>query len=825
MSQGGDGGSSGVAQMEEVAILNAMGIVLLGNYSQTGHFGGPLAYVPANVYSHLAGEEHGGLVWDIRSPKFPTCDKFMLAGGHCIPVCYSLWIIMYEAMDRMYKKTGDSKYYCDPNVAMLAIDCLGFRRGEGALAHILQDNDLVDHPAFAQAKIRGIRSLAGHSESTDVSNDVNGGPSGVGVASAAGKAMFWQIMKAPPTSKVIAFEGEFAFTEGHAQELKTIALAQKVGKRLRLFFSYNNAGIDDALIGGVLDAKYGPLYTIREQWTSYGWTVTECDGDSFADLERAYRTVDQIDDNGQPQLILGTTVKGWWPLPLEVPQIVGYKSHPYAFPLNGAYFQALARSFEKHHGVKFVNIDAAPKTTRDRLIEFKTNFDILLGVLDSKPELCQWLADRLVAIGEQTHRRHALFPEDIRCLRSDPFQDERLLVANLPRDPVKLTAINPGTGKEVTFNVKLFEKPGINLGSRRAIAEVGKWMNYVTNGRLYTIAADLSDSLNMTAANIFGSYDPDTNPSGTRLKAGIQEAGNVSTVIGMVNQTTSTDPNTHIGVWGWSGTYGAFTPLMYLPLRIHSQQNQNSPFRIGVVTVICGHSGPETAADARSHFGIFTPSVWRLFPEGQIINVHCWDYNDVAPGYFAAAAAAARQHKIGVIVLHVARPDIPIVDRSLFADSRLDAAASGCYVIRSYHNNGRKLGTILLQGASSTSNAVAVIPKLGDLNVCLVSVISEELFNMQPQEYRDAVFPFKERYNCTFISSGSKRFSPLPNLGPLAREYCLTSDFDDNWRTGGTEADVIAEAHLDASSILNCILRFAEDYDVRMQKQREVFGL
>lgn len=33
------------------------------------------------------------------------------------------------------------------------------------------------------------------SETTDVSNDVNGGPSGVGVASAAGKAMFWDVMK------------------------------------------------------------------------------------------------------------------------------------------------------------------------------------------------------------------------------------------------------------------------------------------------------------------------------------------------------------------------------------------------------------------------------------------------------------------------------------------------------------------------------------------------------------------------------------------------------------------------------------------------------
>ena len=34
-------------------------------------------------------------------------------------------------------------------------------------------------------------------------------------------------------------------TEGHAQELKTQALALQVGKRLRILLSYNNAGIDD----------------------------------------------------------------------------------------------------------------------------------------------------------------------------------------------------------------------------------------------------------------------------------------------------------------------------------------------------------------------------------------------------------------------------------------------------------------------------------------------------------------------------------------------------------------------------------------------------
>ena len=108
---------------------------------------------------------------------------------------------------------------------MLGIDALGFRRGAGAMATILQENGLADHPLFAEAKGRGIRALAGHAESTDVTNDVNGGPSGIGIATAAGKAAFWDMAGASMVGpKIIAFEGEFAMTEGHAQELKTLSL-------------------------------------------------------------------------------------------------------------------------------------------------------------------------------------------------------------------------------------------------------------------------------------------------------------------------------------------------------------------------------------------------------------------------------------------------------------------------------------------------------------------------------------------------------------------------------------------------------------------------
>ena len=82
-----------------------------------------------------------------------------------------------------------------PRQGLLSIDCLGFRRGAGALATLLADHGLTDDPLFAQAKLRGIRALAGHAETTDVTNDVNGGPSGIGIGSSAGKAAFWGLCR------------------------------------------------------------------------------------------------------------------------------------------------------------------------------------------------------------------------------------------------------------------------------------------------------------------------------------------------------------------------------------------------------------------------------------------------------------------------------------------------------------------------------------------------------------------------------------------------------------------------------------------------------
>ena len=817
-------------RIEDVGFLTAMTLVLLGNYAQTGHFGGPLAYTPYTVASHLIGPELGGLRYDYRRPKHPYADRFMLAGGHNAPVTYALWMIMGEALARKHARTGDHRYIADPRTSMLSIDALGFRRGREALDTLLRERGLDDHPLMAQAKLRGIRSLAGHSETTDLTNDVNGGPSGIGIATSAGKAAFWDIMGAPDSLKIIAIEGEFAMTSGHSQEMKTAAVAQQVGKRLRILLSYNNAGIDDELVGSVIRPVYD-AYRIEDQWAAYGWNVmTLDDGNDYDQVVAALKTMEDWDrEDDRPMIVVGKTVKGWWPgavdgkIPGFGDQVVSYHSHPYNLAMNGDYFAALAGTFEKRFGVEFEGIrDGAVSDDRERLIQFKRNMDVAMSVLD-KNGLGDWIADRLADIGDSVDDGLPLRVDRYR----DPFTDSRLLVENLPTEPQNPKVTNPSSGETKNLSIKLFEEPGNVRGTRRAISEIIKWTNYVTDNRFIVVAADLAESINVEHGAVWDTFDPVANPGGGRLKAAIQEAGNASTAIGLVGQSVSPDPGRHVGVWALSGTYGAFTPLMYLPARVWSQQNQDSPFRTGVLHILAGHSGPETAADARTHFGIFAPQVWKLFPRGQAITLSFWDYNDVAPGYFAAAEIAARDPKVGVIVLEVARPDFPVADRSTFADTDLKAASKGFYMIRDFNPDmPSRDGYVLVQGSSSTVNLVSVLPKLEDdgVNVRVIAAISEELFTRQPQAYQDAILPPGAKSDMMVVTTGTRRMWPLQNPGPLTDEYSLTSDWDNQWLTGGTEADVIAEARLDADSIYAGIKRFANERESRITRQLEALS-
>jgi transketolase len=79
-----------------------------------------------------------------------------------------------------------------------------------------------------------------------------------------------------------------------------------------------------------------------------------------------------------------------------------------------------------------------------------------------------------------------------------------------------------------------------------------------------------------------------------------------------------------------------------------------------------------------------------------------------------------------------------------------------------------------------------------------------------------------ERLDAMVITNGAFKLMREWADGPMAREYSLSSDWDDRWRTGGSVAEVIEEAHLDEAHILAALERFAGEREDRLQRLREL---
>jgi len=239
---------------------------------------------------------------------------------------------------------------------------------------------------------------------------------------------------------------------------------------------------------------------------------------------------------------------------------------------------------------------------------------------------------------------------------------------------------------------------------------------------------------------------------------------------------------------------------------------------VGKLLWIAGHSGPETAEDSRTHFGIFSIGVTQLFPEGHVIDLHPWEYNEVP-----VLLGAAFSLDVPIVALHLTRPPVEIPDREALGIPSHLAAARGAYVLREYRPDQPKGGTVFLRGTMPTRNVVNLLPELSarGINVKIVAAISPQLFARQDKEYRRSVTGPAAGLDAMVITNGAFKLMRDWAGGPLVREYSLSSDWDDRWRTGGSVAEVIEEAHLDEAHILAALERFAGERTERLRLLRE----
>jgi len=740
-------------------------IDIILNYRQSGHPGGSRSKNHILLSLMLSGV----MRWDIRYPEKRFADRFILSAGHTVPLVYCTLAVLNEALRIKHQQTKQQRYHIkqEEKRALYWEDLLGFRHRGGLSGHA----EVVEKSLFLK---------------------FNTGPSGHGGPAAAGQALALKRAGAGDV-RVFFLEGEAGLTPGGAHETMNSAWGLNLDN-LILLLDWNDFGIDAHRVS---DVVYG---TPRDWLESHGWEVngTE-DGSEWEAVTQVLLETDSRQRNGNPKAAWFKTRKGR-----------GYKkydnlSHGSPHQMDSELFWKTKKEFADKYQVNFKNIGRkAPEDEEEIREEFKTNLEAVIQVLRADQALVDYLADRLVAIGDSVpdtmenyylgNGKHTL------------FQDARFYdYENYPAE--------------------LFAQPGTKVANRSALAKWGAWVNALgakEYGRPLFLAAsaDLAGSTNIAGFagkfqdfKGYGWYGLNGSETGALLPQEITEFANSGIIVGLASTNLSLDPeNTFEGFWGACSTYGSFSYLKYGMMRLFSQMAQDAPFKFGKVLWIAGHSGPETADDSRTHFGIFAPGVTQLFPKGSIINLHPWEHNEVP-----VMLGAALSLDVPIITLHLTRPSIVIPDREGLGIPSYFEAAKGAYIIREYQNSQPKMGTIIVQGTSVVANILKILNDItkNEFNVKIVCATSAELFNMQSHQYRAKVLSDWDRTNSMVITTQSKNQMHDWMFNPQTYPYSLSADWDDRWRTGGTLEEVIDEAHLSPKWLLHGISRFVKEYDNR----------
>ena len=739
------------------------------NYRQSGHPGGSRS----KVHMLLALTLSGAMRWDLRRPWLRFSDRFVLSAGHTVPLVYATLAVLNEGLRARYERSGLEQFAFPED-------------GRFALTWELLP------------KLRHRGGLPGHAEMAGRSLFLkyNTGPSGHGLGPAVGEALALKLLGAEAV-KVFVVEGEGGLTPGGAHEAKNAAWGLGLSN-LVFLVDWNDYGIDPRPASSVVQGS--PV----DWFAPYGWRVDGTqEGSEWGPVTRAVLEA------------------ACGPNPEERPSVAWFKtrkgrgygkydaaSHGAPWPMNSEQFWAVRKQFMDRYGVEYEGVDEpAPADPAAQRAQEEANLRRAMEVLRRDDDLVEWLSDRLVAIGGTVP--DVIEGTDLGGRSAGVFKDKRFFdFEHYPRE--------------------MWKHPGEKAPNRAALGTWGAYVNSLAKseyGRPLFIAcsADLADSTNISGFGAgfgelsgFGWYDRASNPTGALLPTEITEFTNAGMMAGMATVNLAGDPfSSFDGFWGTCSTYGSFSYLKYGPMRLFSQLAQDCELKVGKLLWIAGHSGPETADDSRTHFGIVETGVTQLFPEGRVIDLHPWEYNEV-PVVLGAALAL----DIPIVALHLTRPPIEIPDRAALGMPSHFAAARGAYVLRPFEEGKPQAGTVFVRGTMPTHNLVKILPDLArsGLNVKVVAAISPQLFRAQDISYQGTVVSPADPVDSMVVTNGAFKLMRDWAEGPVARDYSLSADFDDRWRTGGTVEEVMSEAHLGPEDILAAIERFVVDRQKRLRR-------
>jgi transketolase len=231
---------------------------------------------------------------------------------------------------------------------------------------------------------------------------------------------------------------------------------------------------------------------------------------------------------------------------------------------------------------------------------------------------------------------------------------------------------------------------------------------------LFGGSADLAPS-NKTEIKGYEDFQGD-DYQGRNLRFGVREHGMGSALNGMA---------LHGGIIPYGGTFLIFSDYMRPAIRLAALMGLK-------VIYVFTHDSIGLGEDGPTHQPVEQLASLRTIPNLTVIRP-C-DANETAEAWRVAMSSGN-----GPVALALTRQGMPVLDRNTFGPAK--GLSKGAYVLKDARN--KKAGIILIATGSEVQIALDASQELESKGVAVrvVSMPSWELFERQPEEYRNKVLP------------------------------------------------------------------------------------
>jgi len=204
--------------------------------------------------------------------------------------------------------------------------------------------------------------------------------------------------------------------------------------------------------------------------------------------------------------------------------------------------------------------------------------------------------------------------------------------------------------------------------------------------------------------------------AGRNLHFGVREHAMGASLNGMA---------AHGGIFPFGSTFLIFSDYLRPSMRLAALME------LGVIYVFT-HDSIGVGEDGPTHQPIEQLAALRAMP--RLVVIRPGDANETAVAWRVAIESRNRP-----VALALSRQNVPTLDRSRYAAA--DGLRRGAYVLADW--SGGKPHLVLIGSGSELSLVVAAREKLleRNINARVVSMPSWELFDAQPQDYRESVLP------------------------------------------------------------------------------------